>query len=105
MIIEKLKVLTLDRMNLDEAVELSVYARLLSDGYKRHEVPEPEWLVAATTELNTEIKRRQADAVAARVKQLKARKTALRSRDEERAEIEKELAALEGTSTGNAGGA
>lgn len=94
--LEKLRSINIDRMDIDEAIELAAFGKVAATTYGAYEVPVPDWLTDSLKTLDADIKRRRRDALEARLKTLQARKAALRSRDEERADIDAELARLSG---------
>lgn len=92
--LEKLKALNLDRMDVDEAIELVTFGRVAEKTYSDYQVPSPEWLKDSIAALDGEIKRRRRDMLEARLKEVKARQTALKSREEKKAELDAELERL-----------
>jgi len=93
--IAKLKNLDMERMDLDDAVELLTVANSMRVTYDAEQVEVPEWLDTSVRELKREIRSRQQDSRERRLKELKARREALATPDEKRAKIEKEIAELE----------
>jgi hypothetical protein len=94
--LEKLKVLSLDRMSVDEGVELLTVGRQAASTYDALGLPKPEWLTKAVTDLEVDLNRRREDLLQAEISRLLNRKAALRTRDEERADIDAQLAAARG---------
>jgi hypothetical protein len=98
--LEQLKHLDLDRISLEEAVELAVYAKLLHAEFEAQQVDVPAWLDDRSRELKREIRVRQQDAVEKRIRELKARREALLPAEEKRTKIEQEIATLEAKMAG-----
>lgn len=93
--LERLKNVNLDGMDIDEAVALSAFARGLKAEYDTLSLETPEWLDTRIRELRREIKRRSQDAIARRLAEAKARREALKPATEKREELDKEIAMLE----------
>ena len=90
--IEKLKALNVERIDLEEAVELMGLAQQQLVVYGAYTLPIPAWLATAHNLLHEDIQRRQRDALKARQRELDTKLKALRTREEQRAQIEAELA-------------
>lgn len=88
--LDKLKTLNLERMDLEECIELHAYATNVEVTFKRFEVPVPTYIVDGLDSLARDIRSRREDALKARLKEIKARKAALRTREEQRAELDNE---------------
>lgn len=96
MLMEKLKALNLDRiLEVDEAVELSAFARSLESEYATLDLPTPAWLQQAGDTLREEIARRTRAADLAALKEVEAQIESLKSASEKRKEAETRLAALQ----------
>lgn len=93
--IAKLKNLDLERMDLDDAVELLTLANSLRITYDAEQVEVPEWLDTSVRELKREIRTRQQDSRERRLKELKARREALATTEEKRSKIDREIEELE----------
>lgn len=93
--IQKLKNLDLERMDLDDAIELLTVANSVHATYDTEQVDVPEWLDTSIRELKREIRARQQDSRERRLKELKARREALATTEEKRAKIDREIAELE----------
>lgn len=83
------------RMETEDMVELSAYARIYEAEFTALGVETPEWVTNQTKALRREIKARNADALAARLRDLKARREALKAPDEKRRDLDEQIAALE----------
>lgn len=92
--LETLKHLDVERLDFDELIALSAFAKLLRAEYESaSEVP--EWLDDAGRSLKRDLQARQADATEKRLRELKARRETLKTPDQKRADIDKEIADLE----------
>lgn len=94
--IDKLKDLNLDRLlSLDEAVFLSGEARQGASEFEALGLPVPEWLEKSTGILREEIARRTHAADMERLKSLGNQLESLKTAAERRAELQKQVAALQ----------
>ena len=84
------------RADLDELVAMAAFGRSLRSEYEAHQIEEPEFVGAKLKSLRAEIADRNADKIAARKSEIKARLDALKSPKEKAAELRKELEALQG---------
>ena len=82
------------RADLDELVTMAAFGRTLRTEYESHQIDEPEFVAAKLKQLRAEIADRNADKIAARKSEIKARLDALKSPKEKPAELRKELEAL-----------
>lgn len=90
-----LRGLDVERYTVDELIELRAGARVLELEYQAANYEVPEWLKERTVMLDAEIKRLRADTMRKRVRELVAQKSALRTADEKRADVDAELARLQ----------
>jgi hypothetical protein len=88
----------INRMTMEQMVELSAYARQLEAEFKAVEVKEPENIVAQVKLLRREIKLRVADEKERTLREMKRTRASLRTTEEKRAELDKQIAALESES-------
>ncbi len=93
--LENLKNLTLDRMDLDEAVALSAFARTLKGEYEHCGAEAPQWLDDKTRELRQEIRERLRDSVQKRLREAKSRLESLATPEEKRSKLKAEIETLE----------
>jgi len=93
--LEQLRNCLADRLDLQQAVALSAFARTLRAEFEAHQIEEPDWLGEKIKMLHREIRAMNADAVAARLRSARARLEALRTPDEKRAQLQKEISELE----------
>lgn len=93
--LEKLKNLTLDRLDIDEAVSLSAFARALKAEYEHVGAEAPAWLDDRSRELRSEIRDRLRDSVQKRLREAKSRLESLATPDEKRERLRQEIAELE----------
>ena len=98
--LERLKHLDLNPMDIDEMVELSAYATQLQSQYVHLEVEPPSWLEVRVRELNREIKSRENDRLEKTLRDLETQGAADLTAEERRAgrkeQIEKLKAKLAG---------
>lgn len=85
-----LKSLNIDLIDIDDAVELVTFARLAEQTYTTYEVPAPGWLKDGINVLDREIKSRRRDMLHARQLEIAARLKSLKTRDEQKADLEAE---------------
>jgi uncharacterized protein involved in exopolysaccharide biosynthesis len=95
MSLESLKSLDTKRADLESLVEESAEARIVESEFKELGIELPGWFEPAVSSLRREIKTRNQDALAARLRDLKARRESLKTIDEKRNAIDAEIAALE----------
>lgn len=93
---DKLKSLQLQRMDVDEMIELATWGRAMHNGYTHYDVPAPGWLQDSLEQLDGEIKRRRQELLQARLQEIRSRKQALKTREERRADLDAEEAQLLG---------
>lgn len=93
---DKLKSLQLQRMDVDEMIELATWGRAMHNGYTHYDVPAPGWLQDSLEQLDAEIKRRRQELLQARLQEVRSRKQALKTREERRADLDAEEAQLLG---------
>jgi hypothetical protein len=92
--LEKLKNFDVDRLDLDELVMLSAFARILVAEFEVLKAQTPEWLEIQTKVLRRAILARQADMLEKRLREAKLRRDALKTPDEKRAALDNEIAEL-----------
>ena len=95
MTMERIRAVNVDRIDLDEAVELLAFAKLFDTEFTATGIPVPEFLTDAIGSLKNEIAARQKDARAKRLKQIRAAQAGLRTTEEKRADLAKEAEELE----------
>lgn len=93
--LDRLKTLNIDAMSLEEAIELSAFARSLQSEFAQQQVTVPEWLDSRMKELSREIKTRNADALEKRLRELKGKREGLEDANTRRQRIDEEIAILE----------
>ena len=79
---------------MDDLVAMAAFGRTLRAEYEAHQIEEPEFVGTKLKALRAEIADRNADKIAARKSEIKARLDALKSPKEKAAELRKELEAL-----------
>jgi hypothetical protein len=93
--IEKLKNLSVAKYPVEELLEFRVWARMIYEEYSTQKLDHPEWLNSAIVALDQEIKSRVRDERARRLSEAKARRSSLRTTEEKRADLDKEITELE----------
>lgn len=91
----QLKNLSLDRLDVEEAVALYSFGSIMQSTYTMFGVPSPDWLDANMTALGKEIRSRHRDMLEARLKSAMARRDALKTAEEKRAAADSEIEALQ----------
>lgn len=93
--LDQFKTFNKDRLDLDELVSIAAFGRALREEYAAQKVDEPEYVNNQLKTVNREIQDRVADQRETRKKNLKAQLQGLKTKEEKRVELEKELAELE----------
>jgi hypothetical protein len=83
------------RASLEGLVEISAQARIAENEFTTLGLEAPDWFEPTVASLRREIKTRTADARAARLRDLKNRREALKTPDEKRSAIDKQIEELE----------
>jgi hypothetical protein len=89
--LEKLRSFDVDRLDVEEAIALSAFARSLKSEYEALGGEAPEWLDNRTRELRREIRARQQDGIEKRLHEAQARLEALKPAAERREELQAEI--------------
>lgn len=103
-VIEKLKNLNVSTYSLEELLELRAMSRLYYDEYKTQKLNPPDWLNNAVVALDGQIHLLVQDELERRLTDAKARRLSLRTPEEKRADLDREIGELEqalGKSAGN----
>jgi len=87
-----------DAGELDELVELASYGRVLRAEYEALQLEVPTWVNDQLEAIRREVRVRNEDKRLARIREIKSRIDALKSADEKRTELQKELEQLTKTS-------
>ena len=93
--LDMLKSFTPQRLDTEELVSLAGFGRSLEAEYSTLGVDAPEWIGNQLKAVRREIKTRNADAIASKLRSAKARLETLKTPDEKRAAVEAEIAELE----------
>lgn len=91
----KLKAFIADRYDMDDLVELSAAARSIHAEYEQLGVEVPDWVDAQIKAVRREVKDRQRDSIESRLKNARSRLDALKTPEEKREALRKEVAQLE----------
>jgi hypothetical protein len=92
--LQDFKNFNVDASDLDELVALSAFGKQLRGEFEAQKVAVPEYVSDNLNSLAREIDSRMADRRATRVRELKAQRDSLKTAQERRDAIDKELAAL-----------
>src|SRR6266403_468151 len=90
-----LKSYTPQRLDTEELIELAGFGRLLEAEFNQLSVDAPEWIGNQLKAVRREIKTRNADAIANKLRAARARLATLATPDEKRAAVTEEIAKLE----------
>lgn len=93
--LQELKGLDLDRIDIEDAVACSFFAKGLAEHFKGHKLPEPLWLQEKTAELNAYIGLKRKDILARERKALQTEADRLRTPQERREDISARLKAID----------
>jgi ATP-dependent Lon protease len=93
--ITALKNFNADRLDMEDLVGLLADSKALRLEYEALQIEEPEYIDTTIKAIRREITSRNADKVAARKRELKARIDSLKTPAQKKSELEKELAALD----------
>lgn len=87
--------INVDQSELDEVVASLAVANNIVTQYAALGLPAPDWLKDKVDTLAREVKARHRDLLELRLKQAKQRRERLKTRDEQKADVDAEIAALE----------
>jgi ribosomal protein L37AE/L43A len=93
-IVEKLKGLSLDRLEFEESLELHGHATLILGTYNEFSIEPPAWLVEAVESLKKHIKERSRDAIARELKLAEAELEKLKSAEDKRVDAKARIERL-----------
>lgn len=93
--LQQLRNLNVDRIDLDEAIALEAYGGMVRDRYVARQLPIPEWIEDALRLLGKEILSRRSEMLEKRRRELRARLEAEMTASERKAKLRKELDEVE----------
>lgn len=93
--LNELKNFAVQRCGIEELVELSSFGRTLVTEFEALGVEVPEWITENLASIRREIKTKNAERLAAKVKSIRTRLEALATPDERKAKLQQELDQLE----------
>lgn len=93
--LNSLKRLNVDTVDMDEALALRAFAKSLVAEYESALIPAPEWLTDAMRRLNVEIANRRRDVLELRLKEINREAAGLMTAAEKREKLAAEKTALE----------
>lgn len=96
--VAELKRLLADQENVlvEDLMLASSQLQIIDSNYQEKKLPTPEWVTDKLGEVAKEITNRLRASLQLRLKQAKARRAALSTREEQRSAADREIAALEG---------
>ena len=94
--LDQFKNINVDRMDIDELVNLASFGRQFRQEFESLGAPVPEYVDDNLRTLRGELNARLADRRAARAREIRSQLDSLKSREEKRTQLEQELAALGG---------
>lgn len=99
--LQQLKNLDCERMDVEELIGLSAYGQLVETEYQRLNIDMPSWLRPRLRELDREINARHADQLEERLAAARRKAEKLRTPEEQRHSVNEEIARLEAQLGGN----
>lgn len=93
--LDELKNFNPSRMSMPELVELAAAGRLIEAEFKELGVEAPEWIADNLKAVRREVKTKNADSLHAKLRELKARREALKTPDEKRSALDDQIKNLE----------
>jgi hypothetical protein len=93
--LNELRNINVDRMDVDDAVALLAFGNLVSDAFAQNKLKTPEWLDANLATLTREIESRKRESLEKRRKELRALIEADMTATERRAKHRRELDEIE----------
>lgn len=92
--LDQLRQINTDRLDIDEAVALLSFGRGVRATYVEHDMTPPDWLTENVSVLEREVKARRRDNLERALKAAQARKDSLRTAEEKRATVDAEIERL-----------
>ena len=86
--LEKLKRLDLNKVDLEEAIALVTFGETMVDGFTTRGLEVPGWLTDNVRELNREIRNRQRDNLEMALRETDAQLESLKTASEKRADLQ-----------------
>lgn len=84
-----------DRMDIHELVALAAFGKQIRAEYEAHNLEEPDWVDTQLKSLRREIHARNADRLEAELKQKKQKLDNLKTPEQKRTELKREIKELE----------
>lgn len=92
---ERIKSINLDRLDVDDMIELLSVAESTVKTYESTFMPVPEWLSGGIEMLTEDVKRRRKDTLKKAIEDKKLRLDSLRTTEQKRADLRRQLASME----------
>lgn len=94
-LLAEIRTVSVDGMDLHDAVVAITIVKLLKTEYEVHGLPPPDWLDARLTELQEEVKNRKRDYLQRALKSAQARQSTLKTAEEKRKDVQEEIERLQ----------
>lgn len=91
---DQLRNLNMDRIDMDDAVALLAFGRTVVKTYEENSLETPEWLKESIAQLEREVKARRRDNLERALKNARARRDSLKTAEEKRATLDEEIARI-----------
>lgn len=93
--LNEIKNFNIDRLDMDELIDLAAMGSLLQEKFTSMGVEAPEWLAENLETIHREIKAKNRDRIASKIKAAKSRLETLRTPDEKRNSLQTAIELLE----------
>ena len=93
--LQKLRSIAVDRLDVEDCVELLAYGKMVVGEMQSTEIPVPDWLTDSLSTLKNEVKARRRDALEKALRQAKLRQQSMKTLDEKRKDTADEIERLE----------
>lgn len=92
--LKELRALNHDRIDVDEAIGYLAYAKMVQAEYEHAGIDAPDWLDAVVKSLRRTIREKTQDRLQARLSEATSRMETLKTPEQKRSELKKEIADL-----------
>lgn len=89
--LDKLKGLNTDRLDIDDVVAYLAFANSVKVEFEKHELEVPDWLTETIDALKTEVKARRRDNLMRALKAAEAKAAGLRSPEQKRRDAQADI--------------
>jgi len=91
-----LKITPVEDLDIETLLLSKAQLKTIDDGYQELKIETPEWVLDRISEVSMEINQRVRGELQKRLRNAKSRRSALRSADEKRKDLDVEITELEG---------